>query len=54
MHIMKSKFQQAALATYIVSIIPMYVGFSVIVSEFLIIFGLILVILNSIITAFTT
>ena len=37
---MKSRFQQATLATYIASIIPMYVGFSVIHSEFLIIFGL--------------
>ncbi len=51
---MKSKFQQGALATYIVSIIPMYVGFSVIHNELLIIFGLIIVILNSIITAITT
>ncbi len=51
---MKSKFQQAALGTYIVSIIPMYVGFSVIHSESLILFGLTLVIINSIITAFTT
>ena len=46
---MKSQFQQATLATYIASIIPMYVGFSIIHSEFLIIFGLTIIILNSII-----
>ena len=53
-NLMKSQFQQATLATYIASIIPMYVGFSIIHSEFLIIFGLTIIILNSIITAITT
>ena len=52
--IMKLKFQQAALGTYIISLIPMYIGVSQLNSGLLIFFGLTMIILSSIITVLTT